>query len=82
MEHSLRPARRPHHVRSAPTRPLAARILAWVWPSTAANPDAGDHGAHGDDNWSVHTMRWVPVVIPLTALGMLLLAVLIGTRLY
>ena len=81
MEHSLRHAARPHHVRSSPPRPLAARMLAWLWPSTATSTDPHPDGVHGDDAWSARTMHWVPIVIPLTALGMLLLAVLIGTRL-
>ena len=66
---------------------VASRIATWVWPpvesDAAAGQDGVDAGTQDSDApaWSMRTMHWVPLVIPLTALGMLVMAVLIGSRL-
>ncbi len=94
MEHFLRHSTQPDRAGSPRTwRQVAPLIATWLWPpatgDAGARQDDGDATAagqpqhlHGDDAWRIETMRWVPLVVPLAALGMLLLAVLIGTRLY
>ena len=78
MEHFLRHSTRPDRAGSSQTwRQVALHIEQWVWPPTAADADS----VHGDDQWSMKTMRWVPLMVPLSALFMLVLAVLIGSRL-
>jgi hypothetical protein len=93
MEHFLHHSTRPD--RTGPSLPLgqrASRIGRWLWPPAAADGFARQEEVHaagtaqpqelgGDDAWSMHTMRWVPIAVPLAALFMLLLAVLIGSRL-
>jgi hypothetical protein len=89
MDHFLRHSTQPHRTGSQ----IASRIATWLWPAPAADAGTRQDDAHagataqaqddsGDQAWSMKTMRWVPLVVPLAALFMLLLAVLIGSRLY
>ncbi|MEP6504187.1 MAG: hypothetical protein ABJD97_12700 [Betaproteobacteria bacterium] len=78
MERFLHHSMRPDRTGTPPAwRQAVQHAARWLWPSTDA--DAGAHPA--DEAWSMKTMRWVPFVVPLSALFMLLLAVLIGSRL-
>lgn len=74
VHHSMRPERTGP---SQPWKQVAQHMARWLWPAAAA--DAGAHP--GDEAWSSKTLRWVPLVVPLSALFMLILAVLIGSRL-
>lgn len=65
---------------SHPWNHLTSRIATWVWPPVEPDGDAATEDAD-PPAWSMRTMHWVPLVIPLTALGMLVMAVLIGSRL-
>ena len=64
---------------------VASRIATWVWPPVEPEAAGPRDGAATEDSdapaWSTRTMHWVPLVIPLAALGMLVMAVLIGSRL-
>jgi hypothetical protein len=66
---------------------VASRIATWVWPpvepESGTRQDGLDPATDDADPpaWSMRTMHWVPLVIPLAALGMLVMAVLIGSRL-
>jgi hypothetical protein len=68
------------------------RIAWWLWPPPVADASAQhddvDAAAKeqqkalaGAEAWSLNTMRWVPLVIPMAALFLLLLTVVIGSRL-
>ena len=66
----------------------ASRIATWVWPpvepEAAPRQDGADGSTQDDDPpaWSMRTMHWVPLVVPLAAVLMLGMAVLVGSRLY
>ena len=67
----------------------ASRVGTWIWPpietDAAARPDELDAEHPQDPDvplWSMKTMHWVPLVVPLAAVLMLFMAVLVGSRLY
>jgi hypothetical protein len=90
MEQFLRHSTRPDHTGSSRSRNRTALLVGrWLWPPTATDaaarqdvvPAAAATAPSQDELWRMNTMRWVPLVVPLAALFMLLLAVLIGSRL-
>ena len=89
MEQFLRHSTRPDHTGSLRSgNQSALRIARWLWPPTATDAAARQDDVPAaatapsqDELWRMNTMRWVPLVVPLAALFMLLLAVLIGSRL-
>ena len=63
----------------------AARIATWVW--APVEPEATQQDGMGTETqdsdppaWSMRTMHWVPIVVPLAAVLMLVMAVLVGSR--
>ena len=80
-----------HPARTDPTgspqswKHVGSRIATWVWAPLEPEATRQDGvGAETQDSdrpaWSMRTMHWVPLVVPLAAVLMLGMAVLVGTR--
>ena len=64
----------------------ASHVATWIWPPIETDAAAQADAEHPQDPdaplWSMKTMHWVPLVVPAAAVLMLLMAVLVGSRLY